>query len=208
MIYFIGGAPRVGKSVLAKSLSDKLNVQSLNTDDVCESAMSQSSPDDRLAKFPCPGFSGNASENVLTPAQRIDLQFVTAQSLEPKIMDAAITALRENRDLLIEGSQILPQTVRRLAQDYGADNFCVIFLGSTDPDLVFDGILDNSNPQNWLSPENREVVAQVAEFVADFSRRIKAEAESWECIYIEKSEDFETDLKKWEISLLGQKRRQ
>ena len=130
MIYFIGGAPRIGKSIVASELAKKINAELISTDELENKVSSSMSEDERSELFPLQGFSGDPNENSLTVSERVKLQIIGARSLENELEKIVTHALENNRSVVIEGVHILPQFIRRLTEDLGGEHFCVVFIGS------------------------------------------------------------------------------
>lgn len=195
MIYIVGGAPRVGKSIAAKKASERVHATFISTDDVCSRVSNELSEEARKIQFPLPGFSGTASENVLTPEKRVELSVVSAKSLEPEIDRLISEALRKDESLVIEGVHLLPEYVRQLFAQHGAENFHVVFVGLTNVDSVVEGIMKNTSPDNWMRDSNPDVIRQVAEFVASFSLYIRGGSKQNDLFYQERTEDFEDDVR-------------
>lgn len=194
MIYLIGGAPRVGKSLMAKKRAEETKSHFISTDDVCGEFVSGLSEEQRKQQFLMPNFSGEASHNTMQPAERVDLQIVSAKSLEPELDRIISEAIQKQETIVLEGIHLLPSHVRGLKEKYGTENIFTIFVGSSDLDLVVDGIYKNTNPHNWLKDSDEAVIQQVGEFVVEFSNRIKKEAEENSVPYIERTKDFEADV--------------
>lgn len=195
MIYLIGGAPRVGKSTISKIIATSEHVNLVSTDTLC-SRVSESLPaEERKTRFPLPGFSGTASENILTPEQRVALSIVSAQSLETEIDRLISEAVEKNKSLVIEGVHLLPAHVGLLLAQYEKDKIRAIFLGSVHVDRVVDGIMKNTSPDNWMRESDPDVIRQVAEFVVAFSHYLQTESDRHHLVYQERTEDFESDQK-------------
>ena len=188
-IYLIGGAPRVGKSVAAKALAEKTGFQLISTDD--------------LDTFPCPGFSGTSSENTLSPDERVKLQEVSAQSLEPELDRRIHEAMEHHQNLIMEGVHFLPSHVKQLIKKYGAEKIHAIFLGSKNLTRIIDGMDKNTNPNDWLQKASGVVRRQVGEFVIASSQRIHERAERDRLPYYERTDDFNQDIKNIIESLTG-----
>lgn len=197
MIYLIGGAPRVGKSLMAKKLTEETKSRFISTDDVCDTFVSGLSEEERKKRFPMPNFSGEASHNTMTPKERVDLQIVSAKSLEPELDRIVNDAMQKQETLVLEGIHLLPSHVRNLMEKYGLENISALFVGSDDVDLIVDGIYKNTNPHNWLKDSDEAVIRQVAEFVAEFSVRIKKEAKENSITFIARTNDFESDVNRF-----------
>ena len=189
-MYLIGGAPRVGKSLVAKRIAKHLDSDLISTDDLCDVYMETLSVADQKRLFPFPMFDGDPSKNVFSPEELVDFQYRSANSLKETIRHE-IDRL-SGTEAVIEGVHLLPEIFREWHLD--ASLFHVLFVGCIDADLVVDGIMKNTNPQNWLKDSDPVVIRQVAEFSAEFSRRIKREAEECGFAYFERTEYFEEDL--------------
>lgn len=194
MIYLIGGAPRVGKSLMAKKLTEKSKSHLISTDGVCDEFVSTLSEEQHKQQFPMPNFSAEASHNTMQPKERVDLQIVSAKSLEPELDRIIDEAIQKQETIVLEGIHLLPSDVRGLKEKYGTENIFAIFVGSSDLNLVVDGIYKNTNPHNWLKNSDEAVIRQVAEFVVEFSHRMKKEAEENSVQYFERTSDFEADI--------------
>lgn len=180
MIYLIGGAPRVGKSIVGKHLSLKTGFQLISTDEI------EIPPDQSIL----PGFSGNPSENILSPEERVKLLVAEAEFLQNTIKEIVKKTTEDHKDVIIEGVHVLPKHVSK----YGLENIKVIFLGSRDTELILRGISQNDSPNNWLKNCNEVVRHQVAEFVRAFSAYIFNETEKSRVVYKERSDDFDSDV--------------
>lgn len=203
MIYLIGGAPRVGKSIVAKKIAETTKAYFVSTDDVCSQAIKELSEETKKEKFPLPDFSGTASENTLTPEERVELQLISARSLEPDLDKIILQALSRNEDLVIEGVHLLPEHVHQLVMQYGPTKLKSLFIGLENTDRVVQGIEKNTSPNNWMRESDPAIIQQVAEFVAAFSTRIQTETIKNHLPYRERTEDFEGDINRFSEHLLG-----
>lgn len=196
MIYLIGGAPRVGKSIIAKRLAEKLSIRFVSTDELCE-RYSQAIPEaEREEKFPFPGFSGDSAENKSAPEELVGFQLTEAKSLEPEIRRIISRALSKDEALVIEGVQMLPDFVQSIAGETGPERIRVIFVGSKDAERVTEGITKNSSPDNWMKNSDPAVISQVARFVAAFSVWLDKECQKFGLPYVERTDDFEEDVQR------------
>lgn len=203
MIYLIGGAPRVGKSTLAKKIADSTKSHVVSTDAVCSQMIDRLSADEKRILLPVPSFSGTASENTLTPKERVDLQCISARSVEPELDKIITQALDENKSIVIEGIHLFPNYVHQLLLKHGPTKFAALFIGQTATDLVVEGIVKNTSPNNWLRESNSDVIRQVADFVAVSSKHIQEEAVLHGLIYQERTPSFESDLERFSQHLLN-----
>jgi 2-phosphoglycerate kinase len=202
MIYLIGGAPRIGKSLIAKIIADSQHIELVATDDIYKKATRTLSPSERRTKFPLPEFSGTASENILTPGQRVELMIVSAKSLEQEIHWVISEAIAKGKSIVVEGVDLLPDFIQKLLTEYGPKNIHAIVMGCLDEDRVMDGLLKDRNPHSWLKEADAVVRRQVAEFAVSCSLRIKELAEQSEVTYVERTDDFDGDMKRYRELLI------
>ncbi|GEM_PF-1154426 len=202
MIYLIGGAPRVGKSIVAKSIAQNKGVEPISTDDIQSHFSKTISEERRRRLFPLPGFSGDSSENRLTPDERVQLQNISAESLKAEVENAINEAISDHRNLVIEGIHLLPGIVCELIDKHGKNQIVVTFVGSIDIERIMSGMEKNTNPHDWLKDANKVVRRQVAEFVVAFSQYVHEESERNVLPYFERTDAFESDMRRVTESLL------
>jgi 2-phosphoglycerate kinase len=195
MIYLIGGAPRVGKSIAAKALAETIDATIVSTDNLIERVGGTLSEEEKARKFPWPEFFGDAFKNISTPQERVELQQICARSLESEIDRHIDETTRSMRSIIIEGVHLLPDHVNDLIRRYGADKMHSIFVGSNDMNCVLDGFERNTNPNDWLKNADADVRRQVAEYVVAQSERIKEMTIRVALPYIERTGNFQEDIK-------------
>lgn len=202
MIYLIGGAPRIGKSVVSRSIAETIGIQPISTDGLESRVSTTFSEEQRWELFPLPGFSGDPSENTLTPNERVQLQIISSKSLKTEIENAINEATSTHRDLVIEGVHLLPEIVRDLIDHHGKDQIVASFVGSVDDSRIMSGMEKNTNPNDWLKDANEVVRKQVAEFVAAFSKYVQEESQRNGFTYLERTDAFESDMRRLTETLL------
>lgn len=193
MIYLIGGAPRVGKSVIAEHIANTQGIQLVKLDDVCRDMCRNLPPAEQATLFPCPSFSGDPSKNVLPPQQRVELQLLEAVTLRGEIDRLIANYHEQQKNLIVEGVYLLPSHTGYLIERYGKDALRCVFIGCTNEDCILDGMNRNTAPDDWLKESSASVRQQVAHFVAAFSQVTKRESARHDLDYIERSFDFEQD---------------
>ncbi len=204
MVYLIGGAPRVGKSIIARRLAQETGADLISTDDLWSESVKELTESERKEKYPFPGFSGTASENTLTSDELTRLQLIEAASLWPELDEVIRKAIAIDEPLVIEGVHLIPEYVDRLIAEFGPRRIRAVFVGSRDVADVAEGIAKNTSSDNWMKDANPEVISQLAAFVAAFSAHIKTEAERNRLKYEERTKDFEGDIKTILSMVLGE----
>lgn len=207
MIYLIGGAMRIGKSIIGREIAKQSNSSFISTDDICRMVIANISKEEKSEKFPSPAFSANFSENTLSSAERVERQVKSAKSLTPYIEKVIRSAIEENKSIVIEGVHVLPEQVHQLLLDSGKSQIKYSFLGMMNTESIYQGIVNNTSSENWMKNTPGVVVRQVAEFTRSFSEFIQKECDKYDLKYTERTSNFEEDKRIVIEGLLGAERK-
>ncbi len=192
MIYLIGGAPRLGKSLVATRLGALTGARIIRTDELHGVAERALSAGVRRMRFPYVGFSGNPAENTASIRQRLAWQDVEAASLAPFLRQTLEEAIARREDVILEGVHVTPA----LARGYVYGGARCLFIGSTSVARVLAGLRVKTSHDSWLSPTNEPVTEQVAAYVVAWSAQLFAQAQSHALPIFERSDDFDGDLRR------------
>jgi 2-phosphoglycerate kinase len=175
MIYLIGGAPRLGKSIIAALLAKSINAQLVSTDNL---------------EMIEPGetFSGDPKKNILTPEQRLESIKNEARQVIANIHDIIEKA---GQDTVIEGVHLFPNYIDAMIKTFG--DIKAVLIGSSK-ELILDGMKRNTSENNWTKDADPEVLNQIAEFAKAFSDYVKEESKKYNLPYVERSNDFQKDI--------------
>ena len=186
--YFIGGAPRTGKTTLARRISQRTKLQSTNTDavrsELRRSILQTTEPDLYYLD------SLNASESNMARLmldQTNDI--IAAADRESKVVWKTVEAfvrtnVKAGHDILVEGVAVLPEFIAKLDIPYSA-----VFLGnqSTGHAQI---ILEyaKTHPGTWLSKLSPSTIEAFAHFSNATSVHIEAECKKYGLTYIDMDE--------------------
>ena len=180
MIYLIGGAPRVGKSILCQQLAATLKIGWISTDLLVQVLLVQNTE----------GIKHEWDANRQAIAANAEWFF---PYLDRFIWGVGSMAER----YVIEGVGFLPVHVQRLSSQYAIRS---VFLGCTQMTLeTFDQFPGHSPGYSLLSEEKRR---QIVEDVPRWSAFIKEEAERFDYGYVDMADDFPRRLAEAEIILI------
>jgi 2-phosphoglycerate kinase len=193
MIYLIGGAPRVGKSILGKRLAAESGAFYLSVDDLRDEVKEALPEERRKEAFPWPAFAGNSLKNTTSPEERIQIQCVESASLQTEIEKRVLEATQTDRSLVIEGILLLPALIRKL-EDLYPGRVRSIVVGLHDAELFYQGVIKDADPNNWLRETERLALQQIAEFVLAFSEFLKVECAKYGITYFERTSNFNQNL--------------
>jgi hypothetical protein len=176
MIYLIGGAPRVGKSILSQQVAAQLRIGWISTDLLF----------DQLRFKKVVGTEGKWNAEPQAVAASAEWFF---PCLERFIW--GVSSMAEH--YVIEGVSFLPEHVVRLAAQYPIRS---VFLGCSKMTLErFDRFPGCSIGYSFLPKAMRQ---QFAQDIPGWSAFICAEADRFTCPYIDMSDDFPSRLREAE----------
>ncbi len=197
MIYFIGGAPRTGKSQLAKRLSVATGFSWLSTDNLRESSeflevIPRSNP--LLSNWINWRESNYISKTFSIPVEKI-IENQNLESLEvSKLVKGFVQSLDyNNRDFILEGVALLPEFFDNdFINKYRIKFVCV---GNTDFATFRKYSWENRVDGDWLEKVDERLFDNVILFSVKFSEIFRDESEHRGFKYYEvRSETFSNDL--------------
>ena len=205
MIFLLGGAPRVGKSIISSEIRQKHAVSVVSTDTlgaVLENALSpEATPDlfvfSRFNEMPV---ADRVKLMVNDPAELID--YVRRESRV--VWKAVETFIRreedEGRDALIEGVAVLPELVNQL-EDIPHR---VVFIGNQG-NKHKENIKKyaEENEHDWMRGVSDQYVCAFAMFVERMSAFIEQETKKYGFEYIEMDEELFWDVTEKIVKSLG-----
>ncbi len=195
-LYFVGGAPRCGKSILLNNLVSTEGLESLSTDRLRHAVQSMVNEQDEPALF------ANASPRGAS-AERVD-----RQNQESLVVWRAVLGYVEhylqysNTKLLVEGVAVLPAEVRTFESIHGPVR--AIFVGNQDPEQAQHLMrYAQEHAHDWLREWSEQRVAKFVEFRVAMSSWLENEASIHDYPYIEMSGDFDAQCNKAKSALLN-----
>ncbi len=179
MIYLVGGAPRVGKSILGQQLSAKLKIGWISTDLLMELLRVRNNE--------------TKVEWDATP----ETIMVTAEWFFPYLERFVWGVSSMAESYVIEGVNFLPIQVVQLSAQYKIRS---VFLGCAEMTLArFDRFPGYSRGYASLSEEVRR---QIVHDVPLWSEFIRGEAQRFDCPYVDMRDDFLSHLNEAEAILI------
>ncbi|MFA5062156.1 MAG: hypothetical protein WC526_03345 [Patescibacteria group bacterium] len=197
MLYLIGGAPRVGKSIIAKQLMKEKGIPWLSTD-VLRSICYDLTPEElREELYPYVG----VTDNDIVFSQPLDVivkqQITEAESMKPSIETFIKHQIDVRENFILEGVHLLPKHIADFYKENPElqDQIKVLFIVDTDPENILKGLQMNTSHFDWLSGAKPNTYRAVAEFVAKFSKYIEEEVNKYDMILYSRTSDFVIDIK-------------
>ena len=207
MIYFIGGAPRTGKSQLAKRLSKITGLSWLSTDNLRESVegLEIIPRDNPLLRYWINWKKDNyLQETFSKPVE----EMIEKQNIESKEVSKLVRSFVEsinynNRDFILEGVALLP---RFYDQEF-LNKFKVKFVcvGNTDYESFVKKSWEIRSEGDWLKDAERDVFNNTIKYCSKYGEIFKKEASDRSISYFEIcSDSFELDIEKISKELVSQ----
>ena len=187
MIYLLGGPPRVGKSIISKTITEKHGINVVSTDSlgaVLENVLSSEAE---------PGLFVFNRFNEMTEADRINLmventtEFINytieeSYSVWKAVKPFILKEKDEGRNVVVEGVAVLPELVVQLENiDYR-----VVFIGNQGKKHK-ENIKKSAkeNEYDWMGHYSDDYIDAFAQCVVQMSSYIEKEAHKYSFEYIE-----------------------
>jgi 2-phosphoglycerate kinase len=203
-VYFIGGAPRVGKTMLAMRVLNQRPMFALSADAVRDMLQRLLSHTDAPALFAMQHLAKH--ESAMAAFLRahsedgIHMQNNESTAVWPSINALILSYLADGHDVMVEGVEILPSNLAALDYPYAA-----VFLGNTSPEHA-NSIAQQAHaqPHDWMHRYADDTIEAWAGLTHSFSAFVKTEAEKHGMVYVETHDEiFEQSLDEACRILLG-----
>ena len=187
MIYFLGGPPRVGKSIIAKTITRKYSINVVSTDSLGAVLENVVDPELEPGLFIVNRFNAMCVEDridlmVKNTTERINYQIEENRAVWKAVEPFVQRERDEGRDVLVEGVAILPELVNQLENV----DFRVVFIGNQGNEHK-ENIKRSAQEigHDWMQDASDKYVEAFAVFVMEMSRYIEREAHMYGFNYIE-----------------------
>lgn len=194
MLYFIGGAPRLGKSVIARELMKEISVPWLSTDTLRDVFYELADEKIKDELYP------NAGENDLEKAFNIPVEESLAKQLkEAESMKIGLHKFLENQvisknDFILEGVCVTPTLVHEFFLKHNS-KFKSVFIVDFDETNYLQALSANEEPFDWTA-EHPTLHRKIANFSIEFSKIISTDAEKNGFPVYHRTNDFYKDVRK------------
>ncbi|MEM0912542.1 MAG: hypothetical protein AAGJ37_16315 [Pseudomonadota bacterium] len=184
MIYFLSGASRSGKTLIAREILEEANVSYLSLDWLLIGF------DEGLTKV---GTKHLSSTNEV------------AKKMWPALKKMIDNMLCDGEDCVIEGEALSPELMAELRAQY-PDEVKVAFLGFDTIDVKKKVSLIKSNTEkenDWLASESDAYIQDHVNNMIRYSKMIKTACKKHNLSYFDTSEDFENATQRVKKFLLS-----
>jgi len=183
MLYLIGGAPRCGKTKLAKKISRKLSIPVFSTDELRLYVRDRTPRDEVDGKFPFEAmFDGDQVDRCFERYAPKD--FLMADKREARTLFKAVRSFLEDKirkkdDYIIEGVHLLPRYVGKILLP--KKEFRAVYLVKTDEGSILDGLKRNNDKKDWILGHihKKRTLDRAAAMVGVYGRYFTKEAKKF-----------------------------
>lgn len=195
MIYLIGGAPRVGKSIVARLLMKKTGAPWISTDALRAAFASQMGEPYRKEAFPFEEEIDNKKLFEKPMEEVVAMQWKESLSME-KGLEAFVRHHADTKNaIVIEGVHLSVSLVRRLVKDLGSDVIHSLHIVNVNAEDVYSGMQANTSHDDWASSMEEGVKKDIARFSAMISEKISIEAQEHGLPIFQRTNNFHEDVK-------------
>jgi 2-phosphoglycerate kinase len=201
MIYLIGGSPRCGKSILSRQLARKLDTNIFACDYLRPIVIAYTPEEELDKKFPFIkmyddiGHSNDVFFERNTTGEILKADLTEAKTLWAGIKEFIKQKAVLDRDIVIEGVQLLPELIDSLRTEEYFKNIKIIYLIKENEELILDGFMKNTQ-NDWLvrDTNTEKTLPYAAKMVRAYSDYFKKEADRYGFEILNTENDFENKI--------------
>lgn len=206
MFYLIGGAPRNGKTIIAKQLSKELGIPWISTDTL-ESVVSQYVSEDKFYDFfpknklrKETNNSNDEMYSVYSSQQILDAYVSQGKSLAQAIEVFIQSESYYDHSYIIEGHHLHPSLIAELETKF---NIKPIFIGRDDANQINGAISKSQQKNDWviIKTKDKETFPKIAIMLSKFSSFIRNEAAKYGYDYVSMEGNFDERVEEVVIKL-------
>jgi 2-phosphoglycerate kinase len=198
MIYLIGGAPRSGKTTIAKKLSMDLNVSWISVDTLEGLAQHFTPKHEYAKKFPKNIMrveTGNNNDNMYSKysSSQITKAYIAQAKSSWEVINVLIEwLLGEHHSYIIEGHQIHPKLVAQLLKKHGNIKIKAVFLTRHTVSTIVASAKQGKDPNDWfITKTNQEsTYPKIATMLSEYGNYLKAEAKKYKLKHYDMDNGF------------------
>lgn len=208
MIYLIGGAPKCGKTTLAKALARELGVSWISADTIQNIVKVHTPTSDYPEEFPASAHRGESNDERFSKqsAKTIIEDYTTqAKSSYAALNTLVETYLVDEDDFIIEGYQVTPELVHQIYETFGRESIRAVFLVKMDPQALVANIHKTTTPNDWIlrRTQKQETFPKIAAMITEYSKMVEKEARTYQLPVVSMDKNFAAQMEKAKKMLLA-----
>ncbi len=196
MFYLIGGAPRNGKTIIAKQLSKELAIPWISTDTL-ESVVSQYVPEDKFYDFfpknKLRKETNNSNDEMYSKyssQEILDAYVSQGKSLAKAIEVFIESESKYDHSYIMEGHHLQPSLISEIETKFKVKP---MFIGREDVNQINEAISKSQQLNDWVivKTKDKATFPKIATMLSEFSIFIKSEAGKYGYDYVSMEGDFD-----------------
>jgi 2-phosphoglycerate kinase len=202
MIYLIGGAPRCGKTILAKKIAIKNKISWITTDALRFVILAHTPKTQLKTKFPfefIPTAKGQYHFEKYNPKTLLKIETTEAKSMWPGVKALIKQFINCHQDYVIEGVHLLPQLVNQFKNTKYWKHIKPVYLIKTDLEKIKQGIPKNKKEFDWILAGGIDVPGRLdkaAQMIQSESIYFAKEAKKYKFKVVNTDTDFNKKINK------------
>ena len=197
MLYLIGGAPRCGKTTLARRLAQALGCSHVPVD-YLGSAFANYIPAAELPqRYPAWGIASVDERFATYTADQIIANYRTkATTVWPGLRAFCEYALLQGHPMVLDGYQLEPRFVHELIVAYPQFPIAPVMLTRMQVELIRDDLIRTTDPEDWVGQSATQAVTftRIAEMVSQYSYFFSAEAARYQIASFDMDAGFHAQI--------------
>lgn len=195
MIYIIGGAPRCGKTILAKRIALKKKIPLLLTDAIRPVILSYLPKSELKTKM---SFTAMKGSECCSSEESLRAEIIEAKTMWPGIKALIHQLSLCKQNYVIEGVHLLPELVWQLKKEKYWKNIKIVFLIKNDLDKIVAGLTKNKDEFDWLQSclSDKNKLCHIAEMVKLKSSYIEKQTKKYRFTVVNTDTAFKEVIKK------------
>jgi 2-phosphoglycerate kinase len=195
MIYLIGGAPKCGKTTLAKILSKTFGIPWVSTDTLQNVVKPYMRADELSEKFPATDQRCENNDEKYSRFTAVEIIYAykrQAKTIYPAIDMFAACEIADGNDFIIEGYHIKPELAGELNKKYPGKTKA-IFLVKSDRDKFVSDIKKSATPNDWIIARTGkpETYQKIANMICEYGDFFNKEASKYGFKVLNMDNDFD-----------------
>jgi len=195
MIYFIGGAPRSGKTTTMQRLNERRPLLTASTDAIRNVSKGMINPEDnpRLFKLNSGNYASEDYRKLLrdSPVEVLRMEELQSEEVWKSVLDYIGYYQRDGKEAVIEGVAVLPSQLSKVDFDYK-----VVYLTAKDQtEAIIKHALSDEN--DWLHKYDEQAIRAFCDFNVLWNEYYRSEATKYGFPIVEiDNENFEASINK------------
>lgn len=199
MIYLIGGAPKCGKTTLAKKLAKEYQIPWISADTLQNIVKAYTPKEKHAVLFPHGYLREDSNDEFYakhSASKIIENYIKQGKTTYDAISMMAETYLTDEDDFIVEGYQVTPEVVEQIFKKFGNEHIKAVFLVKHDEQKFIQDIHKSSTPNDWIIRKTKDeaTFTKIAQMISEYSDYFEKEAKKYGFSVFNMDKDFNEQI--------------